>query len=182
MLQKNPESNWKRFLRKFRAITIAGLAVIVPIGLTIWIIAWLFDVVDRLLQPLIKAIFGRNITGVGFGVIVILILLVGAITTNMLGKRIVRWAESMLSKVPITRVLYVAVKQIVQSFTDPAKTGFMQVVLIEFPMKGMKTIGFITNEETDKKGERFFNVFIPTALNPTGGFIEIVREEDIIWF
>jgi uncharacterized membrane protein len=56
----------------------------------------------------------------------------------------------------------------------------MQVVLIEFPVKGMKTIAFITNEETDKSGKKFFNVFIPTALNPTGGFVEIVREEDIV--
>jgi uncharacterized membrane protein len=86
----------------------------------------------------------------------------------------------LLEKVPITRTIYVAIKQIAQSFSDPKKTRFMQVVLIEFPVKGMKTIAFITNEEKDKSGRKFFNVFIPTALNPTGGFVEIVREEDII--
>ncbi|MBN1643948.1 MAG: DUF502 domain-containing protein, partial [Dehalococcoidales bacterium] len=123
---------------------------------------------------------GHNITGVGFGVMAALILVVGIITTNVVGKRFIHWSESLLARVPITRVLYVAIRQIVQSFTEPNKTGFMQVVLVEFPAKGMKTIAFITNEETDKNGEKFFNVFIPTAFNPTGGFLEIVREEDII--
>lgn len=173
-------SLWARFLKKFRAIVIAGLAVTVPIGLTIWIFIWLFESIDTILQPVIKLIFGNEILGVGFGVTVVLVLIVGAIATNVIGKRIVRWGEALLSRVPLTRVLYVGIKQIVQSFTEPAKTGFMQVVLIEFPAKGMKTIAFVTNEEQDKNGRKFYNVFIPTAFNPTGGFLEIVREEDMV--
>ncbi|MDO9332898.1 MAG: DUF502 domain-containing protein [Dehalococcoidales bacterium] len=180
MVEKRATSVWRRFLRKFRAILIAGLAVTVPIGLTIWIFVWLFTEIDKLLQPVIKTIFGHEIIGVGFGVIVVLVLIVGTIATNVIGKRIVRWGESLLEKVPMTRTIYVAIKQIAQSFSDPKKPRFMQVVLIEFPVKGMKTIAFITNEEKDKSGRKFFNVFIPTALNPTGGFVEIVREEDII--
>ncbi len=180
MVEKRATSVWRRFLRKFRAILIAGLVVTVPIGLTIWIFVWLFTEIDKLLQPVIKAIFGHEIIGVGFGVIVVLVFIVGTIATNVIGKRIVHWSESLLEKVPITRTIYVAIKQIAQSFSDPQKPRFMQVVLIEFPVKGMKTIAFITNEEKDKSGKKFFNVFIPTALNPTGGFVEIVREEDII--
>ena len=180
MVEKRATSVWRRFLRKFRAILIAGLVVTIPIGLTIWIFVWLFTEIDKLLQPIIKAIFGHEIIGVGFGVIVVLVLIVGTIATNVIGKRIVHWSESLLEKVPITRTIYVAIKQIAQSFSDPKKPRFMQVVLIEFPVKGMKTIAFITNEEKDKSGKKFFNVFIPTALNPTGGFVEIVREEDII--
>jgi len=178
--EKRATSVWGRFLRKLRAILIAGLVVTVPIGLTIWIFVWLFTEIDKLLQPVIKAVFGHEIIGVGFGVVVVLVLIVGTIATNVIGKRIVRWGESLLEKVPMTRTIYVAIKQIAQSFSDPKKTRFMQVVLIEFPVKGMKTIAFITNEEKDKSGRKFFNVFIPTALNPTGGFVEIVREEDII--
>jgi uncharacterized membrane protein len=180
VVEKRATSVWRRFLRKFRAILIAGLVVTVPIGLTIWIFVWLFTEIDKLLQPVIKAIFGHEIIGVGFGVIVVLVFIVGTIATNVIGKRIVHWSESLLEKVPITRTIYVAIKQIAQSFSDPQKPRFMQVVLIEFPVKGMKTIAFITNEEKDKSGKKFFNVFIPTALNPTGGFVEIVREEDII--
>ncbi|MDD5288869.1 MAG: DUF502 domain-containing protein [Dehalococcoidales bacterium] len=172
-------SLWSRFLKRLRAVVIAGLVVTVPIGLTIWIFVWLFNEIDKLLRSFVTRIFGHEIIGVGFGVVIILVLIVGIIATNVIGKRIVRWGESILEKVPITRTIYVALKQVAQSFANPQKTRFMQVVLIEFPAKGMKTIAFITSEETDKSGRKFFNVFIPTALNPTGGFIEIVREEDI---
>jgi uncharacterized membrane protein len=180
MLQQKKDTPWKRFMKKFRAILIAGLAVTVPIGLTVWIFLWLFESIDKILQPVVKGIFGYEITGVGFGVTVVLVIVIGIITTNVIGKRIVRWGESMLSKVPITKSLYVAIKQIVQSFTNPEKTGFLQVVLIEFPAKGMKTIAFVTNEQIDKNGRKLINLFVPTAFNPTGGFMEIVREVDIV--
>jgi uncharacterized membrane protein len=68
----------------------------------------------------------------------------------------------------------------VESFSAPDKTGFMQVVLVEFPRKGIRAIGFITNEITDETGEKLLSVLIPTAPNPTTGFLQIVREEDII--
>ena len=177
--EKKTESFWRRFIKKLRAVVIAGLVVTVPIGITIWIFIWLFTEIDKLLRPYVTKIFGHEIVGVGFAVIVALVLIIGLIATNVIGKRIVRWGEKMLSKVPVTRSIYVALKQIAQSVSDPQQNRFRQVVLIEFPAKGMKTIAFITNEEKDKSGKKFFNVFIPTALNPTGGFIEIVREEDI---
>ncbi len=177
--QKKP-SIWSRFLRKLRAIVIAGLVVTVPIGLTIWIFVWLFTQIDKLLQGPIKYIFGRHITGVGFGVIVVLVLIIGAITTNMMGKRIIRWAEDQLSRVPITRILYVGIRQVIQSFSDPEKTGFMQVVMVEYPRKGLHTIGFITNEHIDEAGKKMINVFIPTAPNPMTGFLQIMDESEII--
>lgn len=180
VLRKRADALWKRFLRKMRAIVIAGLVVTVPIGLTIWILAWLFERIDELLQPVIEAIFGRPIPGVGFGVIVVLILIVGVIATNVIGRRIVRWAESMLGKVPVVRRLYVALKEVFRSFSDGETTGFMQVVLVEFPTKGMWSVGFITNETVDEAGHKIITVFIPHAPNPMTGFVEIVHEEDII--
>jgi len=171
---------WKRFLMKLQAILIAGLAVTVPIGLTVWIFIWIFNSIDNILQPAIRAIFGHAITGVGFGVTVVLVLIIGVIATNVMGNRLIRWGESWLSRVPVTRVLYVTLKQIVQSFTNPEKTGFLQVVLIDFPDKGMKTIGFMTNEIKDDDGEALVSVFVPTAPNPSSGFLEIVREDSII--
>ena len=80
----------------------------------------------------------------------------------------------------MARQLYNGIKQILESFSAPGKTGFMNVVLVEFPRKGMRTIGFITNESYDKSGERLLNIFIPTAPNPTSGFLQIAREDEII--
>ena len=165
--------------RKLRTQFLAGILIIVPLGATILILAWIFNVVDNVLQPIIGYVWGRTITGVGFGITIALIYLAGVIATNILGKRLIRYGESLLRKVPIVRYLYAGVKQILESFSEPGKTGFMQVVLIEFPRRGMKSIAFITNESHDKYGRKLLNVFIPTAPNPTSGFLEIVRENKI---
>ncbi len=166
--------------RKIRGHFLAGILIIVPIGLTIWIFVQIFYWIDDFLKPILTPIFGHHIPGVGFGVIIALIYLVGLIASNVLGRRLLRYGESILEKVPIARHIYTGIKQIVQSFSEPRKTGFMQVVLIEFPRKGIRTIGFITNETSDKSGKKLLNVFIPTSPNPTGGFLQIVEESEII--
>ena len=180
MAELKKQSEWSRFLRKFRDILIAGLVVTVPIGLTIWIFAWLFTQIDQLLRPLVKLVFGREIVGVGFGVIVVVVLVVGAIATNNLGKRIIRWGESLLGKIPITRTIYDGIRQIIQSFSDPDKTGFMQVVMVQYPRKGVYTIGFVTNEHIDEAGKKLVNVFVPNSPNPMTGFLHIFDDVDVI--
>ena len=171
---------WGWLLRKIRTTFIAGLIVMVPIGLTVWILIWIFNGIEGLLAPLVQLVFGRHIPGVGFGVTVVLIFVIGAITTNVIGRRLVRWSESMLGKVPIARHLYVAFREVFRGFSEQNASGFLSVVLVEFPAKGMRTIGFITYEAVDKDGKPVINVFIPTSPNPTSGFLEILREEDII--
>jgi len=166
--------------KKLRGQFITGLIVIVPLGASILILVWLFTSIDNILQPVINRIAGHNITGVGFGVTVILIYLAGVIARNVVGRRILRWGNSWLNRVPVFHWLYNGIKQIMESFSAPEKTGFMQVVLVEFPRKGMRAIGFITNEVTDETGAKLLSVLIPTAPNPTTGFLQIVREEDII--
>jgi len=171
----------RSFLRRLRAVIIAGLVVTVPIGLTIWVLVWLFEAIDRLLRPLTVYIFGQEVIGVGFGVIVLLVIVVGLIATNVIGKRVVRWGEELLSKVPISRVLYNTLKQIFQSFADPKNTGFLQVVLVEFPRKGIYALGFVTNIAVQKDGRKILNVFIPTSPNPTGGFLQILDESQVVY-
>jgi uncharacterized membrane protein len=110
----------------------------------------------------------------------VLIYLVGVVAKNILGKRFINYTQSLLAKVPIFRLLYTGFKQILDSFSGPEKTGFMQVVLVEFPRKGIMSIGFITNEFAEKSGERLISVLIPTAPNPTSGFLQIMREEELV--
>jgi uncharacterized membrane protein len=157
-----------------------GIVLVVPLGITIWILYWIFYNIDSILHPLIEFIWGHPIPGIGFGATIILIYLVGLIASNFIGRRLIRFGESMLAKVPVVRPLYQGIKQILESFSSPNQTGFMQVVLVEFPHKGMKSIGFVTNEFSDKSGEKTYNVFIPTAPNPTTGFLEIIKESELI--
>lgn len=166
--------------KKLRAQFLAGILVVVPVGATVLILVWLFNSIDNILQPAINGIFGRNIPGVGFGTTIILIYLIGVIAKNIIGKKIIRYGESLLGKVPIFRYLYSGIRQIVVSFAAPDKTGFMQVVLVEFPKAGMYAIGFITNELTEQNGDKLISVLIPTSPTPTSGFLQIVKEKDVL--
>ncbi len=168
------------WVKRLRAQFMAGILVIVPAGASILILIWVFTTIDNILQPIVRAIAGHDIPGVGFGVTVVLIYISGVIARNVIGNRIFRYGDSLMSRVPLFRGLYLGIRQIIESFSAPKKTGFMQVVLVEFPRKGIRSVGFITNELTDSDDRKLLSVLIPTSPNPTSGFLQIVREEDIV--
>ncbi len=170
----------KQVASKVRAQFLAGILVVVPVIIAILILVWLFNYIDNLAQPVAKSLLGRTIPGLGFALTVVLIYLTGLVATSVIGKRLVSYIESLLARVPLFRYLYTSIKQIMVSFTTPSETKFLQVVLVEFPKKGMRVLGFITSESRAESGEKLLNVFIPTSPNPTSGYLEIVREDDII--
>ena len=170
----------RRVGRKLRGHFFAGVLITFPLGLTVWAFVWAFNEIDGWLQPIIERIFGYTIPGVGFGITLVAIYLIGVIASNVFGRKLIGYGESALGRIPVARYLYNGTRQILQSFSAPADTGFMQVVLAEFARKGARTIGFITNEVSDESGRKLLNVFIPTAPNPTSGFLQILREEEII--
>jgi uncharacterized membrane protein len=175
---------WRWILNVIRKTFVAGLIVVVPIGLTVWILIWIFDGIDNLFKPIVAWIFGQfglePITGVGFAITIVLIFIIGLITTNVVGHRFVRLGETLLGKIPVARHLYVAFREVFRGFSEENASSFLAVVLVEFPARGMHTIGFITKEDLDKDGKPVFSVFIPTTPNPTSGFLEILHEEDMI--
>ena len=171
---------WRHILGRLRSQFIAGILVVVPLLATVLILKWLFEWVDELLQPIIRGFAGRPMYGLGFIITLLLVFVVGVITTHFGGQRLLRFFERLISRVPIVRPMYNGIKQVLESFAAPRETGFMQVVLLEFPRKGIRSIGFITNEEFDASGQKLVNVFVPTAPNPTSGFLQLVREEDLL--
>ena len=183
MKKKKGESTRRWLLRTLRKDFLAGLLVVVPLGVVILILVWFFSTIDNILQPVIKWIFGPgDYTGWGFGIFLVLIYIVGVLTSNIAGRRLVRFGESLLAKVPVLKQLYGASKQVVAglSGTGLSKAAFREVVLVEFPREGMKTIAFITNEIKDKSGQKLLTVYIPTAPIPSSGYFEIVTEDKII--
>jgi uncharacterized membrane protein len=166
--------------RKLRAQFGAGILVVVPIIITILILVWLFNYIDNIAQPVAKSLLGHTIPGLGFGITALLIYLTGVVATSVIGKRLIRYGESLLARVPMFRYIYTSIKQIMEAFAGPREAAFLQVVLVEFPKKGMRVIGFVTSESRVECGENLLNVFIPTSPNPTSGYLEIVRESDII--
>ena len=155
--------------------------VIVPTSVVILILVWFFSTIDSLLQPIIKAIFGQEITGLGFAISLVLIYLAGVLASNIVGRRLIRFGESILARVPVLKQLYIGSKQVVAglSGTGLNKAAFREVVFVEFPRNGMTTLAFITNEMTDKSGGKLYAIYIPTAPVPTSGYFEMVTEDKI---
>ncbi len=157
-----------------------GLITIAPFAVTVGIIYWIFVNIDNLLQPLIEPVLGQTITGLGFVITIALILLLGFIASNVIGKRLINYGESAIPWMPIVHQLYSGIKQIMESFSASRDTSRMQPVLTEFPRKGMRVIGFVTSELTDESGKKLLTVFVPTSPNPTSGFLQIVEEHEVI--
>ena len=171
---------WRWLGRKLRGQFLAGVITVVPIAVTILILVWLFTTIDNILQPIIETVWGHPVTGVGFGITIVLIYVIGVIASNVIGKRIIQFFESGLPWMPGVRQLYNGIKQILVGFSAPRTAGFMQVVLIEFPRKGIWTVGFVTNETSGQSGQTQLNIFIPTSPNPTSGFLQITTEDEVI--
>ncbi len=160
--------------KKLRNIFLLGLLVVLPIAATILISVWIFTSIDNILQPIISSAWGVTIPGLGFIILVIIVLLTGLIVSRFGAS----YGESLLGRIPLIGTIYSSVKQISDSFLKPGQNNFKHVVIVEFPMKGTRTIGFVTSESTTEAGEKLLYVFIPTAPNPTSGFLQIVKEED----
>ena len=173
------KSFWTHVGKKIRSQLMAGVLVLVPVGATVLILKWVFEWVDDILQPIIRTALGRPIYGLGFGITFLAIWIVGIIASQIGGRRLIQYLESVVYRIPVIRHMVSGIKQILEAFSSPRETGFMQVVLVEYPRKGLRTLAFITNEEFDDAGEKLLNVFIPTSPNPTSGFLHILREHEV---
>jgi uncharacterized membrane protein len=177
--------------KKLKRIFLTGLAVVIPAGLTLYILSFIIDVMANLLrvippryQP--DILLGIHVPGLGAIVTVILIFICGLVTTSYLGNRMVRFGERLVGKIPFVRSIYQAIKRIADSlFMDKARS-FKKVVLVEYPRKGVYSIGFITgtpNGEIQKiigHKSPCVGVFMPLALTPTTGFFIMVPNDELI--
>ncbi len=171
---------WRRVGETF----LAGIAVVLPIWITYLIVVeFLLSGVDGLLAPVFAAIFGVRIWGLGLLATLLLVLMVGALTRNMVGRRLVGLGERILLKIPIVKNVYAASKQFLDAFTVPGKSAFRQVVLVQYPREGVYAIGFVASAASpgwNGDGEPTVNVFMPTAPNPTSGYVILVAQRELV--
>ncbi len=175
-----PFRHW--LLRALRKHFLAGILVVVPVGAAVAVLAWVFTSIDNILQPIIEGRLGYPIPGLGFGIAIVLIYLIGIVAENIIGGRLIRFGESLLTRVPLFRQIYTGAKQVVEglSGTGVTKAAFREVVFVEFPREGMQTIAFITSEIIEKSGNKLFTIYVPTAPLPTSGYLVIVTEDKLI--
>ncbi len=173
----------QRTLRVFRRWLIAGLIVIAPLGVTVYILWWLFVRADGLLGQFVYNAIGFKIPGLGLLMLVAVLLVVGWGTERTIGNRLLGWWQSWLDQVPVVRRLYRASSRIVRTVFGGGRRFFREVVLIQYPSPGRWTIGFITSDTPSPLTARIDNavtVFVPTAPNPTSGYLAIVPRTEVI--
>ena len=176
---KNRTSWNQSLLRNTRRQLLAGALVIVPIGVAIFALLWVFHTLDNILQPIIVIFFGHRITGLGILATLVILYLVGVATNNYVGRKIVQFGDFILRRVPILSDLYTSSKQVLEMLSGIRESNFKDVVIIEFPSPGLRTIAFITNEIIDNKGEKAYVILVPHSPNPITGFLQIVSEDRI---
>ncbi|MEE8233350.1 MAG: DUF502 domain-containing protein [Gammaproteobacteria bacterium] len=174
-----------RLLRKY---LIAGLLVWLPLAATVIVIKLLIDLLNNtilLFPPEMRpeTLFGFSIPGFGIIISILILILTGVFAANLFGRKLVGFWEAILGRIPLVRTIYSSVKQVLETLFTSDSESFRRVVLIEYPRKGIWSLGFQTNEALAAAREAsdsdLVSVFIPTTPNPTSGFIVMLPAEDI---
>jgi len=175
-----------------RASFLTGIVVILPVALTIWLVWTLMGWIDSVVLPLIPGnlrpehYIGINLRGVGLIIFLIFTVTVGWIAKGLIGKSLIRFAESLVERMPVVRSIYSGVKQIAETVFAQSERSFEKACLIQYPRKGIWAIGFISTTargEVVQKAETggdLLSVFVPTTPNPTSGFLLFLPREDVI--
>jgi len=168
---------------------VAGLLVIVPVAITVAVLQWIIGTLDQTLLILPQAWHPDHLIGVhipGFGVLLTLTILltVGAVVSNFLGKKLVTWGDSLVSRIPVVRSIYSSVKQVSDTLFSPSGNAFRTAVLVQWPRPEVWTIGFVTGtpggDVTNYLVGDYVSVYVPTTPNPTGGYFVMLRKSDCV--
>lgn len=170
---------------RIRRIFAAGLLVLAPVSFTFFLVYKLVQWTDDLLKlalPLPRVV---ALPGLGLILLAVLIFVVGLVTTNLVGRKVVYFGERVLERIPVVSSIYSGAKTLIEAFTLPSSSAFRQVVFVEYPRKGMWVIGFVTKEvgrdESGVAGGDKLNIFVPTSPNPTSGMVVVVEQGDVIY-
>lgn len=171
-------------MKTLRKLFFTGLFILVPIVATLSLIVWLFNIIDSIFRVPIEKIIGFRIIGIGVALTIGIILATGVFATNYLGKEMIHFVEKALSKIPLVNTIYLSIKQLIDTLFMKQREAFKSAVIVQYPSKGIYTIGFITADTpsaiSEKIGEKMKSVFIPTTPNPTSGMLVMVPLKDII--
>ena len=176
----------KSLFSSLRNNFIAGIVVLIPIGITLYLTLFFIKISSKILPKEINPnhYLPYNIPGLEILISIILITFIGWVSLSFIGKKLFDYFEAILNKIPILRTIYSAVGQLTETFAKN-KSDKKSVVLVEYPRKGTWAVGFATKENKgeirDKVGEDLINVFVPTTPNPTSGFLLMFQKKEVIF-
>jgi uncharacterized membrane protein len=176
-------------MAKLRKWLFAGLLVIVPLAITIWLLEWMLSSLDKTLLILPTAwhpdkLIGFHIPGFGVLLSLAVLLIVGAAVSNFLGRQLMIWSDAFLNRIPVVRSIYSSVKQVSDTLFSDGGNAFRKAVLVQWPRQDVWTIAFVTglpggDVANHLKGE-YLSVYVPTTPNPTGGYFVMLKKSDCI--
>jgi uncharacterized membrane protein len=168
---------------------ITGLLIWVPLAITAWVLTLIVRTMDQTLLLLPSAIRPENLLGIyipGIGVIatLLVVFLTGLITANIIGQRLLRFWESVLSRIPVVKSVYYSVKQVSDTLFSSSGEAFRKALLVQYPRQGIWTIAFLTGQPggdvVTHLGEDYVSIYVPTTPNPTSGFFLMLPRKDVI--
>ncbi len=168
---------------------LAGLLVLVPLAVTMWLLNWIIGTLDQTLEILPgiwhpDKLLGFHIPGFGVLLALAIVLSIGAIATNFFGKKLVRWWDALLSRIPIVRSIYSSVKQVSDTLFSENGNAFRKALLVQWPREGVWTIAFQTGmpggDVANHLQGDYLSVYVPTTPNPTGGYFVMLKKADCI--
>ena len=168
---------------------IAGLLVIVPLVITLGVLNWIIGTLDQTLAILPEAwqpdrLLGMHIPGFGVILTLLILLLVGGIASNFIGRKLVGWGDALVRRSPVVRSIYSSVKQVSDTVFSDSGNAFRTAVLVQWPREGVWTVAFVTGQPSGEVAallrDEYVSVFVPTTPNPTGGYFVLVRKSECI--
>jgi uncharacterized membrane protein len=173
----------KAVVKHLKGVFLAGIFIVIPFGITIFILKFLFNFADGILGSHLDSLMefygrsGGHIPGIGMITGAVVIYLTGLIATNVLGKRLLKLGDDLLTRIPLVKSIYTSSKQLTKVFQEGG-SSYRRAVFVEWPRPGVRAVGFVT-AEVERDGERFVVVYIPTMPNPTSGFALWFRESEV---
>lgn len=176
-------------MAKFRKWLFAGLLVLAPLGITVWVLEWVVSTLDQTLRILPASWqpdqwLGLHIPGLGVIFALAVVLAIGALTSNIIGNQLLSWWNALLHRIPVVRSIYSGVKQVSDTLFSDKGNAFRQAVLVQWPREGMWTIGFVTGapggDLVNHLPGECLSVYVPTTPNPTGGYFVMIKASDCI--
>jgi uncharacterized membrane protein len=172
-----------------KKILITGLLIWIPLAITLWVLELIVSTMDQSLlllppqyQP--QTLIGYQIPGLGALLTVIVVFVTGALASNILGRRLLRFWESILGRIPVVKTIYSGVKQVSDTLFAPGGQAFSKALLVQYPREGSWTIAFLTGQPggdvaNHLRGE-YVSVYVPTTPNPTSGFFLMMPRAEVI--
>jgi len=196
-MKKKKLSRWAKIRKNISRRMTSGMLVLVPVGVTLLVMKWLFTWGAKQLKPVVESITkaleksawinAQPEWWVDFYVYILMILLllvllylIGVLGQYLVGKRLIAAWESLWLRIPLARTIYGATKQVTDALSQPQGSAFKSVVVVDFPYPGAKGIGFLTGYVEDSNGQTFAKVLIPTTPNPTTGFLELFPLDKVL--